>query len=124
MERFSATPSGNPMRIRERLGEFYRRLGAQPSSRTGGEALDRIRRTMDEVEDDLSGVAKKDPPPPPHMPDGRMYPPRDDFVTRHDDGSMSARTAGHRIEIGRDGGITITNRRTGDVEFEQPGAGG
>jgi hypothetical protein len=78
---------------------------------------------MDEVEDALSGIPKKEPPPPPKMPDGRMYPPRDDHVTRHPDGSINGRTAGHNIEIGKDGSIKITNRRTGGVDFEQPGAG-
>ena len=78
---------------------------------------------MDEVEDALSGIARREPPPPPNMPDGRMYPPRDDFVVRNADGSILARTTGHTIEIGKDGSIKSLNRRTGAIEFEQPGAG-
>ena len=77
---------------------------------------------MDEVEDAMSGIPKKEPPPPPKLPDGRMYPPRDDFVTRNPDGSISARTAGHNIEIGKDGSIKIISRKTKGIEFEQPGA--
>jgi hypothetical protein len=108
--------------IRTRLREFYNRLGGQQRSTNAEEALGRIRRTMDEVEDAMSGIPKKEPPPPPKLPDGRMYPPRDDFVTRNPDGSISARTAGHNIEIGKDGSIKIISRKTKGIEFEQPGA--
>ena len=55
------------------------------------------------------------------MPDGRMYPPLYDFVTRHTDGSISAKTRGHNIEIGSDGSITIWNRRNGNMDFSKPG---
>jgi hypothetical protein len=57
------------------------------------------------------------------MPDGRMYPPQADNIVRHADGTITARTRGHDILIGRDGSITMTNRRTGQVDFHQPGAG-
>src|SRR4051812_2093740 len=111
-----------PASIRERLDEFYRRLGSQPPSRRPEDALERIRRTLDEVEDDLSGVPKASPPPPPGRLDGRMYPPLDDLVTRLADGGISARARRHDIQLGPDGTITIRNR-SGAVEFEQPGAG-
>jgi hypothetical protein len=105
-------------KMSERLNEFYKRLGAQGRAGSADEALERLRSTMDEVEDAMSGVPKKSPPPAPGMPDGRMYPPLDDFVTRNADGSISAVTKGHRIEIGADGSTQIINKRTGVVEFE------
>jgi len=106
--------------IQARLAEFYNRLRNAPRARNAQEALDQIRRTLDQVEDDLSGIPKKDPPPPPNQSDGRMYPPLDDFVVRNPDGSISARTRGHRIHCGADGSITITNIRTNEVEFSKP----
>jgi hypothetical protein len=113
-----------PLTRGQRLGEYFDRLGKQPASRTADEALGRVGRTLEEVEDALSGIPKKTPPPPPKMPDGRMYPPQADNIVRNTDGSISARTAGHRIEIGADGSITIRNIKTGEIDFHQPGAGG
>jgi RHS repeat-associated protein len=112
-----------PLTRGQRLAEYFNRLRGQPASRTADEALDRIGRTLDEVEDALSGVPRKNPPPPPKMPDGRMYPPQADNIVRNADGSISARTAGHRIQIGADGSITIRNIETGGIDFHQPGAG-
>jgi hypothetical protein len=103
--------------LQDRIKEFYKRLGASPRASTADEALEQLSRTLDEVEDDLSGIPKKSPPPPPGMPDGRMYPPLPDFLTRHPDGSITARTRGHVIEIGSDGGVTIRNKKTGSTEF-------
>jgi hypothetical protein len=85
--------------------------------------LGRVGRTLDEVEDALSGIPRRNPPPPPNMPDGRMYSPQADNITRHADGRITARTAGHRIEIGADGSITI-RRLSGEIDFHQPEAGG
>ena len=106
-----------------RLAEFYKRLASQSPSRTAKEALERIGKTLDEVEDLYSGIPKKDPPPLPIMPDGRMYPPLEDRITRHADGSIMAESRRHDILLGPDGGITIKNRRTGNTEFQQPGGG-
>jgi len=73
---------------------------------------------MDEVEDAMSGIPKKTPPPAPGMPDRRMCPPLDDFVTKNPDGSISAITKNHRIDIRADGSTRIINKRTGTVEFQ------
>jgi RHS repeat-associated protein len=110
--------------IRERLGVYYGRLRAQRLAATADEALARIIKTLVEVEDDYSGIEEKTPPPPRNMPDGRMYPPLPDNIARSPNGSISIRTAGHRIEIGANGSITIRNIRTGEIEFYQPGARG
>ena len=113
-----------PLTIRERLAEYYNRLRGQPPAKTADEALERVRNTLDEVEDLHSGVPKRNPPPPLGQSDGRMHPPLDDFVTRNPNGSITARTRGHHIEIGSDGSITIKNLKTGDIEFQQPGGAG
>jgi hypothetical protein len=107
----------------QRLSEYFRRLTEQPASRTAEEALARLSQTLTDVEDELSGVPRQEPPPLPNVPDGRMYPPQADMSVRHADGSITARTRGHDVLIGRDGSITVTNRRTGQVEFHQNGAG-
>ena len=106
---------------RDRLDEFFRRLASQPPSRTPDDALERICRTLDEVEDELSGIPKATPPPPPGRSDGRMYPPLNDLVTRLSDGGLTARTTRHDISIGPDGSIIIRHRTSGAVEFQQAG---
>jgi hypothetical protein len=113
--------SGPGRPIAERLAEFYARLGRLPAARSADEALQQIAQTLGAVEDDLSGIPKKDPPPPPNMPDGRMYPPLADFTMRHPDGSITARTRGHINDLGTDGSLTIRNKRTGAVDFEKGG---
>ena len=113
-----------PTKMRaERLAEFYSRLRALPAPCTADEALAQIGSTLDDVEDAYSGVAKKDPPPPPNMPDGRMYPPLPDRTDRHPDGSITAETRGHLIEIAANGSITMSRRHDGIVEFQKLGGG-
>ena len=106
--------------IRDRLTKFYERLAGKPPATNAKDAMRQLSDTLDEVEDLFSGVPKKNPPPPPSQNDGRMYPPLEDFTTLHPDGSLSARTRAHRIEITADGKITITSVRTGQVEFTKP----
>jgi hypothetical protein len=109
--------------LTERLEEFIRRLGNSPRAKSADEALEQISATLEEVEDELSGIPKKSPPPPPNMPDGRMYPPLADFTIRHADGRVTAQTRGHIIEVGADGGIAIKNKRTGAVDVTKGGTG-
>lgn len=105
--------------IRERLHEFYRRVGSLARAPSAEEALKQLARVLDDVEDELSGIPKKSPPPPPSVNDGRMYPPLDDFIIRHPDGRITARTRRHRIEIEANGSVTIINERTGAVELSK-----
>jgi hypothetical protein len=95
--------------ILQRLAEFYRRLSQRPRASSADEAMEQLCRTLEEVEDEMSGAAKKSPPPPPSMPDGRMYPPLADHIMKHANGSILALTRGHRIEISASGGIVIVN---------------
>lgn len=105
--------------IRQRLDEFYRRLTVSPRAGSADAALAELVRTLDEVEDQLSGIPKKSPPPGPGMGDGRMYPPLTDHTTHRADGGIIARTRGHVIEIEPDGGLVIRNKRTGAEEFRK-----
>ncbi|WP_282434910.1 eCIS core domain-containing protein [Nocardia panacis] len=121
--------SGKPpiaprMNIHERLDVYFARLRAQPPASSADEAFAQISRTLDQVEDELSGIPKKTPPPAPNQSDGRMYPPLADSVTRAADGSIRARTRGHTIDIDANGGMTFKTRR-GDptVVFSKPGGG-
>ena len=111
------------MTKQQRLEEYYNRLRGQQPSTNAQRALDRLEQTLIEVEDDLSGIPRSDPPPPRNTTDGRMYPPLDDSIIRNTDGSISATTKRHDIEIGNDGSITIRNRQTGQIDFQQPGEG-
>ena len=90
----------SPLSREERLTKYFHRLGAQPVSPNAKEALDRVIRTLDDVEDAYSGVPKSEPPPPIGQSDGRMYPPRGDRVTLLHNGGIRAQTKGHDIAIG------------------------
>lgn len=113
--------SGSVRTVQERLDEFYHRLANSPLADSAQGALDQLGATLNEVEDLFSGIPRKDPPPPPTMPDGRMYPPLPDNIIRHVDGAITAKTRGHIIEIGVDGTLIITSKRTGLVEFSKKG---
>jgi hypothetical protein len=105
--------------VAHRLNEFYRRLGLLPRAKSAERALKQICQTLDEVEDELSGVVKKATPPPLGTSDGRMYCPVEDHIIRGSDGSILAITRGHRVEIGSDGSVRIINKATSQVEFEK-----
>jgi hypothetical protein len=103
----------------ERLKEVYRRLDLLPRADSAEGALRQICEVLEQVEDELSGIPKQVPPPPPGAADQRMYCPLDDFVLRREDGSMLALTRGHRLEIAADGALRVVNKVTKLVEFEK-----
>jgi hypothetical protein len=109
---------------RERLEEFYRRLGPAPAPAGHDEAWRLITRVLTEVEDDLSGVSR-DPHPPPKPKDGRMYPPMADkvFDVPGRPAVKRLRSAGHNILIGNNGAIEIRSL-DGAIEFTKAGADG
>jgi hypothetical protein len=108
-----------PHPIRERLDEVYRRLRALPHAENADAALRQLCDTLEQVEDEWSGVAKKSPPPAPAEFDGRMYCPLEDFVTRLEDGGILALTRAHRIEIAANGVMRIVSKLSGQAEFEK-----
>ncbi len=101
----------------ERKAEFYRRLAAAPPFLSVDVALQQLGLILEQVEDEFSGILKRTPPPGIRDRDGRMYPPLDDYLQRHDDGSLTAFTRGHRIEIDATGRVEIFDRRTALREF-------
>jgi hypothetical protein len=101
----------------ERLEEFYRRLATAPPLPSAEDALQQLCTILEDVENELSGIPRQEPPPVPGRSDGRMYPPQPDFTTRHDDGQITAITKNHFIEIAANGEIVIKARRTNEIEF-------
>jgi hypothetical protein len=98
-------------------------LGEAPRAKSAEEAFQQVRDLLNQVEDELSGIPMKNPPPPINMPDGRMYPPLEDNITRNADGSITTKSKGHTVNIGANGSITITNKKSNQVEFSKPGGG-
>jgi hypothetical protein len=83
-------PSGQGRSIRDRLDELYRRLRQSPRAHSPEEAFKELCDTLDAVEDEWSGLAKRSPPPAPSAADGRMYCPMDDFTIQCPDGGILA----------------------------------
>jgi hypothetical protein len=103
----------------QRLDEVYRRLGELPPATSAEEALDNLARTLEEVEDEHSGVPKN--PNPGLAFDGRMYPPREDFIDHLPDGGLIATTKGNVIYAAPDGDLRIVSRRTGEELYHREG---
>jgi len=107
--------------IPERLNIVYQRLDALPAPTTADEALSNLNSTLTQVEDEFSGVPEN--PNPGLEFDGRMYPPREDFLQRSPEGGITATTKGNIIKIEPDGGMQILSRRSGDVVYRREGGG-
>ncbi|WP_239339326.1 hypothetical protein [Frankia sp. CiP3] len=109
-----------PLSLPERLAVMYHRLNELPPATSAYEALAQLNATLEAVEDEFSGVPKN--PNPDLKFDGRMYPPREDFIRRAPDGGLIALTKGNRIEISPTGSITIYSRRTNEVVYSRADA--
>ena len=105
--------------IPQRLREIYRRLQCLPNANTAEEAFSQLCQTLEQVEDELSGIEKATPAPPLGSSDGRMYCPMEDHVHRPQDGSILALTRGHRIEVSASGRLQIVNKVTKTIEFSK-----
>ncbi|NEA30600.1 hypothetical protein [Streptomyces sp. SID13031] len=114
-------PDEQPLSLPERLALVYERLDQLPPARTASEAFTQLATTLDEVEEQYSGVPRD--PNPGLKFDGRMYPPREDFTERTADGGLRATTRGNQIDISPDGTTSILSRKTGDEVYRRPGAG-
>ncbi|MEU8670599.1 hypothetical protein OH797_39365 (plasmid) [Streptomyces anulatus] len=51
-----------------------------------------------------------------------MHPPRADYTTREDDGTLVAVTNGNVIYTKPDRELIITSRRNGETVYQRPGA--
>ncbi|MBI3270244.1 MAG: hypothetical protein HYZ53_14635 [Planctomycetes bacterium] len=110
-----------------RIAEFFRRLHAHPAARDFQEAWRQIETTLNQVEDELSGVPFN---PDAWRSDGRLYPPRLDSERRLS-GHPNVRRfrhVGHNTLIRENGAIQIrvanSEPLAGEVLFSKGGADG
>jgi len=111
----------------ERLEEFFRRLRALAPAQTFEEAWQQIHETMNQVEEELSGVPYH---PASWRTDGRLYPPQRDSE-RSVPGQSTVRrfrSVAHNTFIGANGSIQIRKAAAdpleGEVLFSKAGADG
>src|SRR5437868_7142497 len=97
--------TGRRLTIQERLDELFRRLAAAPRASSADEAFELVRKTLDAVEDQFSGIPKSTNPS--MEPGGRLYIPSTEFKRRKADGSIFAQARKHTIHLGIDGSIVI-----------------
>lgn len=107
---------------RERLKEFFRRLLAAPNAGTAEEAMTQLTNILNEVEDELTGVANV---PENWQTDQRLYPPQKDSA-REVPGHPHVkrfRSRRHNVYVGENGSIEIV-ALSGRIEVRKPGLDG
>ncbi|MES4904606.1 MULTISPECIES: hypothetical protein [unclassified Streptomyces] len=111
------TPDSMPRRLSppERLAIVYQRLEELGPTRSARAALHQLSTVLNQVEDEYSGVPRD--PNPGLKFDGRMYPPREDFIHHTPDGGLEATTKGNKIYLSADGQLRIDSRRTGETVY-------
>ncbi|MHB8730748.1 MAG: hypothetical protein ACYDAB_03040 [bacterium] len=106
----------------KRLEEFYQRLRELPAATSFEEAWTQINRTLNQVEDEMSGVPYD---PSKWQTDGRLYPPQPDSE-RKVSGYPKVRrfrSLQHNTLIGENGSIEIRTL-AGGVVLSKNGADG
>jgi len=108
----------------ERLEEFFRRLRALPPAGTFEEAWQQIHETLNQVEEELSGIPNH---PANWQTDGRLYPPQLDReypVTGHPL-VRRFRSVAHNTLIGANGAMQVRRVKLdplqGEVLFSKAG---
>lgn len=96
------------MDIQQRQEVFFRRLADAPPAANAEEALRLVCRLIEEVEDELCPVPRRDPPPKSFT--GRMYASRGDYIWPQSDGRIVARARHHEIICFPDGAICVYYR--------------
>lgn len=108
---------------RHRLEEFVRRLSALPAASSHDGALYQIETTLNQVEDELSGVPFD---PANWRTDGRMYPPQEDSAA--DVGGFpevtSYRSRKHETFVAQNGALEIRDLQANEILLHKPGADG
>lgn len=107
----------------ERLALFIERLAAEPPASDAHAALNQLRRVLNEVEDEHSGVPYQ---PANWLRDGRLYPPMDDRVhpVRELPGALIAFSLAHTSYFGVNGAIRVYDARRYRVILDKAGADG
>lgn len=107
---------------RERLQEFYRRLGAAPAADSFEQAREQHAAILNGVEDEYIGSPFN---PSGWAHDQRMYPPQDDSMTEvaNDPPVWRFRSFAHYTYIGANGAIEMY-AKDGTLEFRKNGADG
>ncbi len=91
----------------ERLSKFKDNLSKAAKPTNPKDALKLINKTLDDIESKYAGASD------------RMFGILDDkFVTYHSNGSVTALTRGHRIEIQANGSFSIFDRKTGELFYK------
>ena len=106
-----------------RFAEFIRRLQPSAPASSHDEARRQIEETLNQVEDELSGVPFN---PANWETDGRMYPPQDDSAADVDGypNVTSYRSRRHETLIAKNGAFEIRDVRNGEVVLHKPGSDG
>ena len=107
-----------------RLAEIYRRLSAAPASATAEKAMELLRRTIDDVEDEMTDLPNNQGR---IQDDSRIYPPAEEFsfpVAGRPD-LVRYRHVRHNTFLRDNGAIEIREAPPGGrVMFEKAGADG
>lgn len=89
---------------KDRLEIFLKRLDAAETARSADEALLLLRTTLNEVEDEFSGVAYN---PELWESEDRMYPPNEDSRRKADGPCRRYRNRKHHTIVGENGALKI-----------------
>lgn len=105
---------------KERLEIFRQRLNAAQAARSADEALLLLRNTLNEVEDEFSGVVYN---PELWESDDRMYPPHEDNRRYQEGPCRRYRSVKHHTFVGENGALRIVTL-DGDVLVDKAGNDG
>ena len=105
---------------KERLEVFLQRLESAKPVRSADEALLLLRRTLNAVEDEFSGVTYN---PMLWESDGRMYPPDEDSRRKTDGPYRRYRSKMHQTMVGENGSLKIIDLE-GNVLLNKAGDDG
>ena len=106
----------------KRLREFLQQLQAAPPATSADEAFDLLAQTLNDVEDEFSGVPYR---PENWRTDGRLYPPQEDSRVKFPErpSLRKYRNKGHYNYIGLNGSIRIETTEA-EILLDKPGQDG
>lgn len=95
----------NQLTKKERIDLFFQKLKAAAPASNAAQALKMSATILNDIEDAHSGVQAEDNPGLEYK--GRMYPPREDYIKKHENGDIEAITSGNVIIYRNNGAIDI-----------------